>query len=92
MTGGRSSPAQQAKAAQLYKMGAKSREQPEWQVRRVQALVRPGNRCQTYGSRDTTLDVHHNCYQNYGDERSQDLVVLCRLCHELFHGVAEDVS
>jgi hypothetical protein len=32
--------AQQARAAQLYKMGAKYREQPEWQVRRVQALTR----------------------------------------------------
>jgi hypothetical protein len=84
--------AQQARAAQLYKMGARYREQPEWQVRRVQALVRAGNRCQTCGSRDKTLDAHHNSYQNYGDERPQDLVVLCRSCHDLFHGIVEDAS
>ena len=84
--------AQQARAARLYKMGAKYREEPEWQVRRVQALTRAGYKCQTCSRRDTTLDVHHNCYQNYGDERPEDLVVLCRSCHQKFHGVVEDVS
>jgi hypothetical protein len=84
--------AQQARAAQLYKMGAKYREQPEWQVRRVQALTRDGYKCQTCSRRDTTLDVHHNCYANYGDERPQDLVVLCRSCHQKIHGVVADAS
>ena len=84
--------AQQARAAQLYKMGAKYREQDEWKVRRTHALMRAGHRCQTCGSRDTPLDVHHNNYQNYGDEKPQDLVVLCRSCHRMFHGIAEDAS
>lgn len=73
-------------------MGAKYREQPEWQVRRVQALTRAGYKCQTRSSRDTTLDVHHNSYQTYGDERPQDFVVLCRSCHQKVHGVVEDAS
>jgi 5-methylcytosine-specific restriction endonuclease McrA len=84
--------AQQARAAQLYKMGAKYREQPEWQVRRVQALTRAGYKWQTCSSRDTTLDAHHNSYQTYGDERPQDLVVLCRSCHQKVHGFVEDAS
>jgi 5-methylcytosine-specific restriction endonuclease McrA len=84
--------AQQARAAQLYKMGAKYMEQEEWQVRRVQALTRAGYKCQTCSNRDTALDVHHNSYQNYGDERPQDLVVLCRSCHQKIHGVVEDAS
>jgi 5-methylcytosine-specific restriction endonuclease McrA len=84
--------AQQARAAQLYKMGAKYREQPEWQVRRVQALTRAGYKCQTCSSRDTTLDVHHNSYQTYCDERPQDLVVLCRSCHQKIARVVEDAS
>jgi 5-methylcytosine-specific restriction endonuclease McrA len=84
--------AQQARAAQLYKMGAKYREQPEWQVRRVQALTRAGYKCQTCSRRDTTLDVHHNTYENYGDERPQDLVVLGRSCHQKVGGVVADAS
>ncbi len=84
--------AQQARAAQLYKLGAKYREEPEWQVRRVQALTRAAYKCQTCSSRDTMLDVHHNSYENYGDERPQDLVVLCRSCHQRVHGVVADAS
>jgi hypothetical protein len=84
--------AQQARAAQLYKLGAKYREEPEWQVRRVQALTRAAYKCQTCSSRDTTLDVHHNSYENYGDERPQDLVVMCRSCHQRVHGVVADAS
>jgi predicted HNH restriction endonuclease len=38
------------------------------------------------------LDVHHNTYENYGDERSQDLTVLCGECHGMFHGRLEDAS
>jgi 5-methylcytosine-specific restriction endonuclease McrA len=73
-------------------MGAKYREQKEWKVRRTEALTRAGYKCQMCSSHDATLDVHHNCYQNYGDERPEDLVVLCRSCHQKFHGVVEDVS
>lgn len=77
--------AQQARAAQLYKMGAKYMEQEEWQVRRVQALTRAGYKCQACSRRNTTLDVHHNSYENYGNERPQDLIVLCRPCHQRLH-------
>src|SRR5215212_8835046 len=37
--------AQQARTAQLYKMGAKYMEQPEWKQQRRQALARAGYRC-----------------------------------------------
>jgi 5-methylcytosine-specific restriction endonuclease McrA len=85
--------ARQARTAQLRTMPfAEYRKQREWQVRRVQALTRARYRCQMCSSHDATLDVHHNNYQNYGDERPEDLVVLCRLCHQKFHGVLEDVS
>jgi len=76
----------------MYKMGAKYREQPEWRVRRVQALARAGYRCQTCGENDVRLDVHHNSYERYGDESPLDLIVLCAPCHELFHGIVADAS
>jgi 5-methylcytosine-specific restriction endonuclease McrA len=85
--------AQQARTAQLRKMPfAEYRKQPEWQVRRVQALTRARFRCQMGSSHDAPLDVHHNSYDNYGDERPEDLVVLCRSCHQKVHGIVEDAS
>ena len=78
--------AQQARIAQLRQMPfAEYRKQPEWRVRRVQALTRARYRCQMGASHDATLDVHHNTYQNYGDERPEDLIVLCRPCHQRLH-------
>jgi hypothetical protein len=85
--------ARQARIAQLRKMPfAEYRKQAEWQVRRVQALTRARYRCQMWCSHDATLDVHHRSYENYGDERPEDLVVLCRSCHQKFHGVEEYAS
>jgi 5-methylcytosine-specific restriction endonuclease McrA len=85
--------AQQARTAQLRKMTfAEYRVQPEWQQRRVQALTRAEYKCQMCPARDTTLDVHHNNYERYGNESPQDLVVLCRACHQKVHGIVEDAS
>jgi hypothetical protein len=82
-----------ARTAQLRKMPfAEYRVQPEWQQRRVQALTRARYKCQACSRRDTPLDVHHNNYHNYGNERPADLVVLCRSCHQKVHGVEEYAS
>ena len=67
-------------------------EQREWKVQRAQALARAGYKCQACSRRDTTLDVHHNTYENYGDERPEDLVVLCRSCHQKVQEAVADAS
>ena len=82
-----------ARAAQLRKMPFyEYRHTPEWQARRFDTLSRARHRCQTCRKQDVRLDVHHNTYENYGDERPQDLTVLCEDCHELFHGRIKDAS
>ena len=82
-----------ARASQLRKMPfAEYRMQPEWQARRSATLARAGHRCQACGTRGARLDVHHNTYENYGDERPRDLTVLCGNCHGLFHGRMRDAS
>jgi 5-methylcytosine-specific restriction endonuclease McrA len=85
--------ARQARVAQLRKMPfAKYRKTPEWQARSAAALARAGFRCQTCGTRDARLDVHHNSYARYGNESVFDLVVLCDSCHGLFHGPFSDAA
>jgi HNH endonuclease len=56
----------------------------EWYETRAAARVRAGERCQVC-NRSGPLDVHHRTYERRGQEREDDLTVLCRECHELFH-------
>lgn len=57
---------------------------PVWKAKRLEALDHYGcvcNRCGLYGT-----DVHHKTYERVGgDERMEDLEVLCRECHEAHH-------
>ena len=56
-----------------------------WQDLREEALERANHRCQVCNSNEDRLETHHRCYDRRGDELPEDLIVLCRTCHELFH-------
>ena len=51
-----------------------------WQFRRKWAISDFDNKCQRCGFTHQ-LDAHHLSYENIGDERAEDLMVLCRRCH-----------
>ena len=36
---------------------------------------------------DKTLNVHHLTYANKGEEKDEDVIVVCRTCHKLIHGI-----
>ncbi|MDX3965512.1 MAG: HNH endonuclease signature motif containing protein [Bradyrhizobium sp.] len=51
---------------------------------RLAELEAAGHRCrlcQTEATPDSPLEVHHRTYENFGNERSEDLTALCRECH-----------
>lgn len=58
----------------------------EWRRRRAQAIAHAGGRCQLCNEAKY-LNVHHRTYERVGKERPEDLTVLCRKCHEHFHGI-----
>lgn len=64
-------------------------ETPEWKEIRNKALKKSGFKCSVC-NRDDELNVHHKTYKNRGCEKIDDLVVLCRNCHSIFHGKLED--
>jgi 5-methylcytosine-specific restriction endonuclease McrA len=76
-----------------YRRGsyAERRTTKEYGAMRNFVLARAKNRCQLCGvsGRDVQLNVHHNTYENYGQERLEDLIVLCRPCHARHHSVDE---
>ena len=56
-----------------------------WQRVRRRALKRAGWHCSVCAD-EKNLDVHHNSYERLSKERMSDIVVLCRVCHGLYHG------
>lgn len=57
-----------------------------WLELRARVLRERGQRCEGCGVR-WPLNVHHLTYASLGSERMQELVVLCRACHEGRHGI-----
>lgn len=68
---------------------------PNWQKRRLERLEYSGWECESCGTKDETLHVHHKQYfrgrkvWEYSDE---ELVVLCEGCHEEEHGVQTELK
>ena len=55
-----------------------------WRNKRKRALKRANYKCQLCSSKEN-LQVHHNTYDNRGNEKDEDLIVLCEICHGKFH-------
>ncbi|MBA2754805.1 MAG: HNH endonuclease [Chloroflexia bacterium] len=55
-----------------------------WQQRRQFILQRDGHRCRQCGDA-YRLEVHHLTYRRLGREHPNDLMTLCRPCHESVH-------
>ena len=62
-----------------------------WRQRRDEAVAQAKGRCQLCNS-SKHLNVHHRTYERLGRERAANLTVLCRACHEHFHGVTGGAS
>jgi len=60
---------------------------PEWMVTRKIVKQRAGYRCERCSRPDTEWNVHHLTYERRGYEDLNDLVLLCRRCHEIEHGI-----
>jgi hypothetical protein len=56
-----------------------------WAFTSEAAKRRAGYRCQVCNGTDWPLDAHHRTYERLGSERDEDITVLCRGCHSLFH-------
>jgi 5-methylcytosine-specific restriction endonuclease McrA len=65
---------------------------PELKAKKSRARIRAGNRCQVCGATDKPLEVHHNDYSELGAEPPESLVVLCRPCHQHFHGILPEAA
>lgn len=58
---------------------------PHWKRKRENKLRAAGRRCQVCNRSSIILNVHHRTYDRLGEELDEDLTVLCRECHRVFH-------
>lgn len=56
----------------------------EWKARRDECLDLAFHVC--YLCRGLAEQAHHLTYERLGNERQEDLMALCRRCHEAVHG------
>lgn len=60
---------------------------PHWENLRQTVLCRDGRKCVKCGSRER-LQAHHKFYRpKFEDSIPDDLITLCRPCHEMVHGI-----
>jgi 5-methylcytosine-specific restriction endonuclease McrA len=68
---------------------ADRRSTREWAALKKQIHRRDDWRCRLCGRGDLQLHVHHRTYATYAEERLEDLITLCRACHQHFHFLSE---
>jgi hypothetical protein len=72
-------------------------ESPHWQELRKRKLEQQRkelgyNSCEKCGerpqavTRETALHIHHLTYERLGEERLEDVTIICRPCHDREHG------
>ena len=59
----------------------------EWKIKRKYHLKKAKYKCQLCGIniKDAKLEVHHKTYENRGNEKYKDLIVVCNNCHSILH-------
>jgi 5-methylcytosine-specific restriction endonuclease McrA len=62
-----------------------------WAAVRHRALAVAEHRC-FYCSATDHLDVHHLSYKRRGCELDEDLIVLCRTCHDIEHQSSDEIA
>ena len=68
------------------------RQTREWKVLKSQIHRRDGYRCRFCNRNNGPLHVHHRTYATYAEERLEDLITLCRGCHEYIHRRLSEAS
>ena len=66
-----------------YKAYLKS---PEWKEKRLEVLRRDKFICQKC-KKEWATEVHHLTYKNIYNERLEDLLSVCKGCHEKIHNI-----
>lgn len=74
---------------------AKQIKHPMWQKKRLEVLELHGFQCQTCGTKDEELHVHHPFYKRAAmiwEYEKEELECLCHVCHKNAHAIDEKIK
>jgi hypothetical protein len=60
-------------------------ESDEWKIKKNKLKSQRGNVCEHCGIEIKNLEGHHTTYDNFGDEDDEDIILLCKDCHNYMH-------
>jgi hypothetical protein len=60
-------------------------ESDNWRKKRIEAINWHGSACKACGRTPIKIDIHHLSYAHFTDEPVEDLMPLCRVCHDKVH-------
>ena len=61
-------------------------ESEEWVKMKVDLIVLRGEKCEWCGKKTPALVPHHLTYENFKDEKPEDLALICTHFHAVEHG------
>jgi len=63
-----------------------------WKLKRLDAIKHHGQDCQQCGHflPISMIQVHHITYKRLGKELMEDLMIVCKPCHEKIHGINQE--
>ncbi len=81
----------------MYYMGVEAKayyrfhylKSEHWQNLRISKLASVDAKCFYCWKRDLSNDVHHLVYRKWREATLDDLIVLCRECHQLYHRILD---
>lgn len=65
-----------------------------WEIIRNYVFKKSNFSCELCLKKGDTLNIHHKTYSSHGEElfHLEDLIVLCRSCHEKTHNISKEKS
>lgn len=81
-------PSRSAKEPKFSKSYQDHLDSDKWKEFRLNILEKYNNTCQKCGSKFDARDlhVHHLHYRSFGNEKDEDVLLVCVKCHEEIHG------
>lgn len=62
-------------------------QSPQWRIFRAEIIKERGAKCEKCQKETKQIQAHHKTYARIYKERKEDILLVCRECHEAIHHI-----